>query len=68
MKVPNTTETERQYARRALYDLANIIQGLEFERWDDPDERRAVLRGIETHADVLYAIANQIEETGTFSG
>lgn len=67
LKVPNTTESERRYARRALYDLANILQHLGSERWDDPGERAAVLRGLDTHADVLYRIANHIDEVGEFA-
>lgn len=68
LKVPNTTETEREYVRRALYDLAHIIEELGSERWDDYDERAAVLRGLNTHCEVLYRIANHVEEIGEFSG
>lgn len=66
-KVPNTTESERQYARRALYDLAHVLERLDTEDWDNREERAALLRGLETHANVLRKIANHIEEVGAFA-
>ena len=67
MQVPNTTESERKYARRALYDLAHILEHLDTEDWDDRDNRAVLLQALETHAKVLYSIANHIEEVGTFA-
>lgn len=64
--VPNKTETPRQYARRALYDLAHILEHLDTENWDNRNERRALLAGLESHAKVLYALANHIEDGGNF--
>src|ERR1700692_2529841 len=65
--VPNKTETPRQYARRALYDLAHILEHLGTENWDSRDERKALLAGLETHAKVLYGLANHIEDGGNFN-
>lgn len=67
LKVPNTTETQRQYARRQLYDLAHVLEHLDTEKWDDLGERAALLRSLECWANVLYSLANHIGEVGTFS-
>jgi len=64
--VPNKTETPRQYARRALYDLAHILEHLETENWDSAEERKALLAGLESHAKVLRNLANHIEDGGNF--
>lgn len=66
LTVPNKTETPRQYARRALYDLARILEHLDTENWDNQDERKALLAALETHAKVLYNLANHIEDGGNF--
>ena len=62
--IPNKTETAQQYARRQLYDLAHILDHLDTENWDNPDERRALLAALETHAAVLRNIGNHIEDVG----
>lgn len=64
--VPNKTETPRQYARRALYDLAHVLEHLDTENWDSMNERKALLAALETHAKVLRDLANHIEDGGNF--
>ena len=44
-------------ARRSLYDLANILERLKNENWDNAEERKSVLLALETHSPVLRDIA-----------
>ena len=47
----------RDYMRRALNDLANILTNLPNEQWTNPMERDAVLKGLTTWPTVLRNIA-----------
>lgn len=57
-------EPQERINRRNLHDLANIIQHLPMENWDDVAERAAVLRGLATHAPVLRRIAGELADAG----
>lgn len=55
-------ETPEQYARRTLYDLANILDNLDKENWER--DQKIIVKALQTHSSVLRRIAERI---GPFS-